>query len=88
MNDQRPPRPINLLQMVLDEIDRLKAEEAAAARLLLWRVGRKVRRTIYRQVGPEPSDDDVLIGVMDTAELAAEVVAARNEVVAAWVADA
>jgi hypothetical protein len=41
-----------------------------------WRVGRKVGRTIYRQVGLEPSDDDVLIGVMDTPELAAKAVAA------------
>lgn len=44
----------------------------------MWRTGRKVKRTIYRQVGPEPSDDDVLIGVMDTPELAAEAVDARN----------
>jgi hypothetical protein len=33
-----------------------------------WRTGRKVGRTIYR--------DEVLVGVMDTPELAAEVVAA------------
>lgn len=33
-----------------------------------WRPGRKVGRTIYRQVGDDPSDDDVLIGVMDTTE--------------------
>jgi hypothetical protein len=45
---------------------------------LPWRVGRKVGRTIYQQVGPEPSDADQLIGVMDTPELAAEVVTARN----------
>ncbi len=43
-----------------------------------WRTGRKVGRTIYRQVGDEPSDDDPLIGVMDTPELAAEAVAAVN----------
>lgn len=43
-----------------------------------WRVGRRVGRTIYRQIRPEPSDDDVLIGVMDTPELAREVVDARN----------
>lgn len=36
-----------------------------------WRTGRKVGRTIYR--------DEVLVGVMDTPELAAEVVAALNE---------
>lgn len=36
----------------------------------LLRTGRKVGRTIY--------EGDVLIGVMDTSELAAEVVAAVN----------
>jgi hypothetical protein len=45
---------------------------------LPWRVGRKVGRTIYQQVGPEPSDDDVLIGVMDTPDLAWQAVAAHN----------
>jgi hypothetical protein len=45
---------------------------------LPWRVGRKVGRTIYQQVGPEPSDDDVLIGFMDTPELAWQAVAAHN----------
>ena len=42
------------------------------------RVGRKVGRTIYEQYGPEPTDDDPLIGVMDTPELAAEVVKSVN----------
>lgn len=37
-----------------------------------WRTGRKVGRTIYR--------DEVLVGVMDTPELAAEVVAALGAV--------
>jgi ATP-dependent Clp protease ATP-binding subunit ClpA len=48
---------------------------------LPWRVGRqegRTVRTIFQQIGPEPSDDDVLIGVMDTPELAREVVDARN----------
>jgi hypothetical protein len=45
---------------------------------VIWRVGRKVGRTIYEQLGPEPSDDDELIGVMDTVELAAIVVQAVN----------
>jgi hypothetical protein len=43
-----------------------------------WRVGRKVGRTIYRQLGPEPSDDDELIGMMDTVELAQEAATAHN----------
>lgn len=50
----------------------------SAADASLWRVGRKVGRTIYLQLGPQPSDDDPLIGVMDTPELAAEVVALRR----------
>lgn len=37
---------------------------------MTWRVGRKVGRTVY--------DGDTLIGVMDTPELAARVVAAVN----------
>ena len=45
---------------------------------LRWRTGRKVGRTIYAQPGPEPSDDDVLIGTLDTPALAAEAVAAHN----------
>lgn len=36
----------------------------------VWRAGRKVGRTLYR--------DDVLVGVMDTPELAAQVVEALN----------
>lgn len=49
-------------------------------RTLPWRVGRKVGRTIYAigdQDGPE--GDGVLIGVMDTAELAREAVEAHNQ---------
>lgn len=42
------------------------------------RQGRKVGRTLYEQAGPEPSDQDELIGVMDTVLLAAMVVAAVN----------
>jgi len=42
------------------------------------RVGRKVGRTLYIQLGEEPSDDDELCGMMDTPELAAIVVAAVN----------
>lgn len=43
-----------------------------------WRCGRKVGRTIYAQLGSEPSDDDVLIGMMDSPEIAAEVVDSHN----------
>jgi hypothetical protein len=45
---------------------------------LPWRTGRKVGRTIYAQVTDEPSDDDVLIGVMDTSVLAHEAVMCHN----------
>jgi len=51
---------------------------SAEAIRLPWRTGRRVGRTIYAQQGPEPSDSDPLIGVMDTPELAALAVAARN----------
>jgi hypothetical protein len=43
-----------------------------------WRVGRKVGRTIYRQIGSDGADGDTLIGLMDSRELAATVVAAVN----------
>lgn len=43
-----------------------------------WRNGRKVGRTIYAQGGAEPSDDDVLIGVMDTEWYAEIVVRDHN----------
>lgn len=50
-------------------------------RLGFWRTGRKVKRTIYARVNPEgPSDDDVLIGMMDTPELAQMAVDDHNEV--------
>ena len=45
---------------------------------LPWRTGRHVGRTIYSQISPDPSDGDVLIGVMDTRELAAEACEAHN----------
>lgn len=53
-----------------------------------WRVGRKVGRTIYRQVGAEPSDDDVLIGVMDTVSLAQLACASVNGDRWCWVCQA
>lgn len=42
------------------------------------RTGRKVGRTLYEQRGPHPSDSDPLIGLMDTPELAQQVVTAVN----------
>jgi hypothetical protein len=45
----------------------------------LWRVGRKVGRTIYQQTGDDPADGDLLIGVMATRELARTAVDAHNQ---------
>ena len=46
---------------------------------LPWRVGRKVGRTVYAQVGEKPSEQDLLIGLFDTQELAAEAVRSHNQ---------
>lgn len=45
-----------------------------------FRVGRKLGRTIYREVGDEPGYDDELIGIMDTPEWGRRVVEALNVV--------
>lgn len=47
-------------------------------RAVMYRVGRRVGRTIYRQNGVEASDADELIGVMDTPELARLAAAAMS----------
>lgn len=44
-----------------------------------WRVGRSVGRTLYIQIGEEGSKSDILIGMMDTPELAQNVVDAVNK---------
>ena len=56
----------------------MRARAAHDAAHLPWRVGRKIGRTIYAQVGGEPSDSDPLIGVMDTIELALEAAQGHN----------
>lgn len=43
-----------------------------------WRTGRKVGRTIYAQLHPEASNEDELIGMMDTDRLASEAVEYHN----------
>lgn len=43
-----------------------------------WRTGRKVGRTVYVVVD-DTFEHDVLIGVMDTPDLAREAVEAHNE---------
>lgn len=49
---------------------------------LPWRTGRRVGRTVYAQFSKDPAGTDVLIGVMDTPELADEAVASHNAVLA------
>lgn len=45
----------------------------------VWRVGAKLGRTIYAVVDePGPDNRDVLLGMMETPELAAHVVALHN----------
>lgn len=46
---------------------------------LPWRVGRKVKRTVYAQLGPEPDDHDPIIGLLDTKALAEAAVRAHND---------
>jgi len=48
---------------------------------MTFRVGRSVGRTIYLQREVEPSAADSIIGLMDSVEYAALVVAALNEYV-------
>lgn len=45
---------------------------------MIWRTGRHLGRTVYVQQTLEPSDDDQVIGMMDTRELAEQVVKAVN----------
>jgi hypothetical protein len=50
---------------------------------LPWRQGRHVGRHLYAQIGPVPSDDDPVIGTLDTAGLAAEACESHNAALAA-----
>lgn len=50
--------------------------------LMNWRIGRKVGRTIYAMVGDEPSDDDILIGMMDDKMIAVIAVLNHNQLLA------
>jgi hypothetical protein len=43
-----------------------------------YRTGRKLGRTIYRQLGTEASDSDELLGMMDTAAFAQHIVRLLN----------
>lgn len=43
-----------------------------------WRQGRRVGRCIHMMVGPEPSENDMLIGVFDSPEISEHIVALHN----------
>jgi len=45
---------------------------------LPWRVGRRVPRHMYAQLGTGADDEDVYIGTLETPELAAEACAGHN----------
>lgn len=45
---------------------------------VVLRQGRKVGRTLYQQMGDMASDDDPIVGLVDTPELAAFIVEAVN----------
>jgi hypothetical protein len=49
---------------------------------LPWRQGRHQGRHLYAQAGPRPSDDDQLVGTLDSAELAGEACESHNEALA------
>lgn len=45
---------------------------------LPWRTGMHLGRTIYAVLGPEPSKDDILIGMMDSQQVAQLIVDDHN----------
>ena len=45
---------------------------------LVWRTGRRNKRNLYAQRGPEPADDDMCIGLVDSPSLAERIVADHN----------
>ena len=47
--------------------------------LLPWRQGRHEPRHMYAQIGAEPSDDDPVVGTLDTPEAAEDACLAHNE---------
>lgn len=81
LNTARPPVPAPLDQGDVGPVERAMREQPFdvwQAQWYRWRVGRKVGRTIYAQLRDVPSDDDVLIGTMDTPVLAKDAVTAHN----------
>lgn len=47
-------------------------------RVMIFRTGRRVGRTLYLQTGPGPADGDPLVGVLDTPALARYVARAAS----------
>ena len=47
-----------------------------------FRTGRKVGRTLYVQIGDQPDDMDLLIGIVDSGDQADIIVSAVNRVAA------
>lgn len=43
-----------------------------------WRQGMKLGRTLYAQIGPEPTEFDTLIGMIDNSHLARYIVEIHN----------
>jgi hypothetical protein len=75
MTNATPPAEPDAGQRLME----VMMEITAQAHDLPWRTGRKLGRTIYAQFGPEPDDDDLLVGVMDTVALAEDAVECHNE---------
>ena len=73
-----PAHPEDRNETARIEAVKLRAPQRPGDRAMTYRTGRTLGRTIYRQVGDEPSKDDVFIGVMDTRELGQLVVDALN----------
>src|SRR3954465_9557242 len=52
---------------------------ASEAKTAIWRPGRKVGRTIYAQLFPTPSDNDILLGMVDFPDLAEHICDLHNK---------
>ena len=66
------------LTRILGDANGMNDHHQAFLVRLPWRTGRRVGRTIYAQVSGKANSADVLIGLMDTVELADEAVASHN----------
>lgn len=46
---------------------------------LRWRVGRKLGRTLYAMLNEEPTDNDILLGMVDDWDVALHIVTEHNK---------